>query len=221
MAGAERLFHTIVVVGAGLPLGCGGRAERSSDGAGGSANVDPVISEAGFGGVLEPPGIFLPSACASYSQYRCESYSPLQGCVCDPSSPLGPEDCGGATKISCDGSYCGRGVTCDAAIDRHIDCHCVPDAPDGPDACGGSGQFQCVEYTPEYRDCRCDPARPGTPAACAIPEQFHCRQYSPVPVECSCDPASVPEDECPTSCDYSCASDNPRFGCDCRCIVIR
>ncbi len=216
--GASRLFHAIVVMGASAAA-CGGRAERAAQaGAGGEGSVEPFTSLGGFAGASEPEGVFWPAACEHRGQYRCESYSPLQGCVCDPSLPASPEDCGGTAKMRCERTLCAPNEDC-STLDSHIDCRCVAENAAGPEECAGSGQFVCSEYTPSFYDCRCEADRPGTPENCSRPEDFFCENVAEM-TACRCDQGQL-EQECIPGCPYSCQSETPRFGCQCVCITIR
>jgi len=214
----RRLFHTVVVIGAAAGTGCGGQSES----AGAKQNDEPLppVVIAGDGGVIERPDAFWPTECASYSQFRCDSYSPLEGCMCDISAPLGPGDCGGAQALFCDAWVCPPGETCDSQ--NNVECRCSRGAPLSPLDCpGGAGQFECKRYTPDLESCSCNEDRPGAPEACLTTDAFVCESYSPL-MACSCDPSIIDEATCLASnrfCSYSCFSETPRFGCECECVT--
>jgi hypothetical protein len=215
---ARRLFHTVVVIGAAAGAGCGGQSQRAT-GETSEEPLPPVLIH-GDGGVVELEDAFWPTECASYAQFRCERYSPLEGCVCDTGAPLGPETCGGAPRFFCDARVCPPGETCD--VGNNVDCRCVLDAPLTPEECpGGAGQFECRLTTPRLESCSCDDTRPGTPEACPTTDAFVCDSYSPIRT-CSCNSEIVDEATCLASddyCTYQCVSEIPRFGCDCRCVT--
>ena len=83
----SRLFHTVVVVGAGIGVGCGGQSNTTNPPA---DEAPPPVVLAEDGGVIERPDAFWPNECASYAQFRCDRYTPLEGCRCDETAPTGP-----------------------------------------------------------------------------------------------------------------------------------
>jgi hypothetical protein len=224
--GAGKFFHTVVIMGLGAAGACGRGEQDAAEleaPTGGAGSVDPFTSLAGFAGASEPEGVFWPSECEYRSQYHCESYHPLQGCVCDESLPRGPQDCGGETRISCD-RLCAPGEACGlTGIEDYIDCHCNPDAPAGPEDCEGPGQFACEFYDPAFRDCVCNPDRPATPEDCDKPEDYFCNWQQPntdVFYDCACLAGTLPEVCQEQACPYTCQSTEPRFGCQCECGII-
>jgi hypothetical protein len=215
--GAARLFHAVVVVGAGVGTSCGARVDRASQES--SGEVPPVVV-ATEGGALPRADAFWPSRCASESQFRCSSYEPLEGCLCDPSAPRTPEDCGGPAKFECRQLICEPGKACPAYT--NVDCRCVPDAPSDPTGCAaGSGQFECAAYAPVYKTCRCNPDRPGNPTDCTPSDVFHCVTYAPTYYACECAKNLMSEADCTAQgCPYICVSQNPRYGCECQCVTV-
>lgn len=214
--GAERWFHTLVVVGAALG-GCGGKAGDApatggSSGDGGantsgantsggfstyggtytSGGISPMITLGGAPGVVprEPAGGVptSPLDCAFDAQYACDDYAAQAGCHCDPSAPT--------DRSSCQSPF-------------DFVCTEVPLCPPSFELCSST----------VFVDCRCDPSRPR-PEDCANPEQFYCKDAYPQWVDCSCR-ADLPVD--PASCNdsYCCQSDDPRFGCGCFCVRIK
>jgi hypothetical protein len=223
----ELLFHTVVVVGVTAGQACGGATEsttggRNLDGGGGDGATS---SQGGLGGggesrpvveggvdseVVAPPGVFWVEECEYSTQYRCESYAPLAGCVCDPTLPKSADECGGAQRIDCADTGCSPSGGC-----VEVNCRCVPDAPLAPEDCPSPGQFTCEQFDPEPRTCSCDPDRPGGPEACAITDQFQCRSYAPF-TQCTCNVSLPSEVDCVAAgCEYHCVSESPRFGCVC------
>jgi hypothetical protein len=154
----DRLFHSLVVVGAALGAGgCsstvdtqnagagGGSASGGQDGgatsgaggAGGAGGAD-AGADAGDAGPIDDAG-----QCPSATQFFCE-WTP-------------------------DGTVC----------------HCDPTAPAGPEACAHTQDFHCNEYTPVYTGCTCRPGSPLTAADCPDPQFFVCAVQDP-PIGCDC-----------------------------------
>jgi hypothetical protein len=213
----NRLFHTVVVVGAAIGVGCGGQSRTKDDG-----SVDgelPPVVLADDGGVIPRPDAFWPNQCASYAQFRCDRYSPLEGCRCDETAPAGPNDCGGNARFFCESFVCPPGETC--ANRKNVGCECRADAPLTPEDCpDGPGQFECT-YTDPPESCSCDPERPGHPESCTPTEAFVCLGYSPIYSTCQCNPSFEDEASClaKSYCDYECVSEMPRYGCLCDCVT--
>ena len=215
---ASRLFHTVVVVGAEFGTACGGNTEVGT-GAAAHGAVPPVVTGA-EGGIIPRADAFWPNACAHESQYRCANYAPLEGCVCDRSAPEGPAACGGDPKFQCD--HIVSNPDASSPSQPNVDCRCLPDAPGSPEDCpGGPGQFECDTYSPNFRTCRCNTTRPGNPVDCPLTDAFQCQEYSPVYYACTCSADVHGEAACTSagSCNYTCASVDPRFGCQCQCVV--
>jgi hypothetical protein len=213
----NRLFHTVVVVGAGIGMGCGGQSRATSDRSE-EEELPPVVF-ADDGGVLPRPDAFWPKQCASYAQFRCDRYSPLEGCRCDETAPLGPVDCGGNARLFCEALVCPPGEIC--AYRNNVDCECRQDAPLVPEDCpGGPGQFEC-RYDEPRESCSCNPERPGHPESCVPTDAFVCLEYVPVYATCECDPSFAGEAACLADewCDYACFSEAPRYGCLCECVT--
>lgn len=220
--GAKGLYHAIVVMGVGAIGACGRTEENAASE--GTANATGSASEAAasIGGFEAPEdSVIYPSDCEYRSQYRCDSYDPQLGCVCDDTRPRGGDDCGGAGRLHCERSICDPNEIC-LGPDYLVDCSCVEDAPAGPEECQGAGQFTCAFYTPEYRDCHCDEERPATPADCAEPEDYFCELVGAEAVSCSCEDFEASPEICQEQgCAYECQSYEPRFGCRCQCVTIR
>jgi hypothetical protein len=156
----DRLFHSLVVLGAAMGAGCGGNVEVASSGAntGGGQGGDSTTGSgagdstgtAGAGGLIGTGGtttttskvIDDPSDCEHSSQFVCAN-CPDCGCMCDPNLPAGPEDC------------------------------------------GGTQHFHCQSYDPQYATCYCDPNSPEKPEDCASPGYFYCDVQDP-PTGCHC-----------------------------------
>jgi hypothetical protein len=212
-----RLFHAVVVVGAGIGVGCGGQSRGSADSEP-EAPLPPVVL-AEDGGVISRPDAFWPNQCASYAQFLCDRYSPLEGCRCDETRPTGPDDCGHRARFFCEEFVCPPGETCD--LRPNVECECRPDAPLAPEDCpGGPGQFEC-RYENPRESCSCDPARPGHPDDCTLTDSFICLSYSPIYSTCECNSSQEDETSCLSDryCTYLCFSDTPRYGCLCECVT--
>jgi hypothetical protein len=213
----SRLFHSVVVVGASIGTGCGGQSHATADPPAEGALPPVVIAE--DGGLIPRPDAFWPNECASYAQFRCDRYSPLEGCRCDDTAPLTPADCGGNARFFCEAFVCPPGVACPPRY--NVGCVCRTDAPLVPEDCpGGPGQFECL-YREPNESCSCDPERPGHPDRCTPTDAFVCLEYIPVYATCECDAAFQDEASCLSRryCKYGCFSEAPRYGCLCECVT--
>ena len=191
-SGAERWFHTLVVVGASL-AGCGGKTSEpapTSTGTGGATAAQGGSgtsgAPAGAAGVGAAPS---PAMCAFPGQFVCGDYPTRTACYCDDAAPKDASECETPFDYTCTELAC---VT-----------------PSGS-----------VCFRPDYVACHCDTSAP-VPDDCATPEQFFCDGASQLPFTgCACRPEASPDpDSCPGS--YCCQSNSPRFGCDCRCALIK
>lgn len=213
----SRLFHSVVVVGAGIGFGCGGQSQATADRP--AEKTLPPVVLAEDGGVVPRADAFWPHECATYAQFRCDRYSPLEGCRCDETAPAGPEDCGGSARFFCESFVCPPGETCTHR--NNVGCECRAEAPLSPEDCpGGPGQFEC-KYAEPRESCSCDPERPGHPESCTPTDAFVCRDYSPVYSTCDCNPSFEDEASCLARdyCSYECFSEAPRYGCLCDCVA--
>jgi hypothetical protein len=153
----DRLFHSLVVLGAAIGAGCGGHVETSSGtteggtaagGGGGSAAaggqgggaatttgdggfIGTSTGTAGTGTVIDDP-----SDCEHPSQFECY-LCPDCGCECNPDLPAAPEDCGSTTDFHCD-----------MYTPEYVTCHCYPEAPDKPEDCPDQEYFYCAIEDP-------------------------------------------------------------------------
>ncbi len=155
--GLDRLFHSIVVVGAAIgAAGCPSTVtqEGTSSGTGGSGGSGTGSSSStstgsaggsstGGGGQGGSSGITQPSDCPSTTQFFCD-FTP-NGTVC----------------------------------------YCDMDAPLGPEACENTQDFQCEQYQPDYVGCHCDPNAPLVPEDCPPSFFFACAIKMP-PIGCQC-----------------------------------
>lgn len=222
---AKGLYHAIVVMGVSAIGACGRTEENAASDGTATATGSPSEGATGAAttGTFEAPedSALYPADCEYRSQYRCDSYDPLLGCVCDDTLPRGGDDCGGAARLHCERAVCDPSQICFGA-ENLVDCSCVNDAPVGPEDCRGAGQFTCAFYEPEYRDCRCDEERPATPADCPETEDYFCEFVGADAVSCFCDDRETSPEVCEEQgCIYECQSYEPRFGCRCRCLTIR
>jgi len=193
--GAERWFHTLVVVGAALG-GCSGRTVSGPEtggsngdaGANTTGGASPMPNLGGFAG--QPAGGASPSPkdCAFDAQFVCDDYEAQTGCHCNLNAPTDRSSCESQFDFVCDEvRFCPRGY----------------------DLCIGS----------VFVDCRCDTTRPR-PEDCENPEQFYCASGGPYWRDWSCrSEPPVDPDSCRDS--YCCQSDDPRFGCGCFCAQIK
>jgi hypothetical protein len=157
----DRLFHSLVVLGAALGAGCGARSQMlpgdppaGADGGGGAGGSSTATATVGAGGTTASSGaggfttttgteINDPSDCEHSSQYTCDLGPDGGICKCDPSLPTGPQDC----------------LT--------------------------TADFHCQGYDPEYVTCYCDPSSPDKPEDCPNADFFYCDIDSP-PTGCYC-----------------------------------
>jgi hypothetical protein len=154
----DRLFHSIVVLGAALGAGCSSNVEaidgQSASGSGGSGGAGGEGGAAGSGGVGGAGG---------------EGGGGGQG-----GAPVidDPSDCPSANQFQC--KY----------IDDKLVCFCDPNAPAGPEACEQTADFHCSQYEPEYVSCKCEPGSPTKAEDCG--EQFWACSYYDPPIGCHC-----------------------------------
>jgi hypothetical protein len=191
--GAERWFHTLVVVGASL-TGCGdvmsdtntlptgGSGSGSGMSTGGASNGGASGGGLGSGGALTGPSI-----CAYDAQFVCDDYAKRTNCRCDTTAPRQMSDCASPLDYQCTRLPC----------------------------TSPSGQL-CLGD--DFVGCRCDPSG-LRPSDCATPEQFFCGTDEGFFADCECSPVPQPT-ECGNQ-SVCCQSDNPRFGCDCCPAIIK
>ncbi len=117
-----------------------------------------------------------PDTCDAPGQLHCDEYEPAPlGCACDPSAPLGPEDCVDPTPNHvCEGTHEGTPIGCDCVGLQPADCEKTAD-------------FHCEQWEPEWMDCMCVPGSPESDAECIEQgfEVLYCHDYEP-PVGCYC-----------------------------------
>lgn len=190
--GADRWFHTLVVLGAALG-GCGGKTLEQggpvTTSSGGAGNVGGGSASAGQPNQAMAGGASLrPEACSFHTQFVCDDYAALSNCRCDPNAPHTPSDCPSPFDFVCTEIPCQPSATQICLGPIEVGCHCDPAAP-RPADCETPEQFFCETVAPHWRDCACRPERSADPAACRSGE-------------------------------YCCQSSDPRFGCGC-CRVDR
>jgi len=178
---AERWFHTLVVLGAGL-AGCGGSAVDEGG---------PAASDSGA--ARSDSGTDAPSSsrdCAAAAQFVCQDYATLAGCRCDPNAPLDQSACNSPFDFVCDEGPCeppspqsGTAL----CFSPSVGCRCDPQAP-RPADCAAPEQFFCNEIADRYLDCACQPERAAQPASC--PSEYCCQSSSPR-FGCSCECAMI------------------------------
>jgi hypothetical protein len=190
-----KLFHCIVVMGAAMGAGCGGKEEVAgpvSGDAGTDATSGSSSGSAGSSGsTSEAGGLMFPQDAGCDSP---PSFGSGPGCqyngVCGagtPQAPLGPHDCAHPQQLECN---FGMPCTCNTA------------APLVPSDCPSTSEFHCDDWLRPC-GCRCSPNAVPGPSACgcdggaaADASQWcpggvwQCHSYEP-PVDCQCFP-SVP-----------------------------
>lgn len=179
--GAERWFHTLVVVGASLG-GCGGKTAEpgeppSPTSTGGAAGAGGSAGRAGSAGLSEP----RPSMCAAAAQFVCDDWVALSGCRCDPDAPVDARACASPFDFSC------REVPCEAGPNEicfepdYVACHCDPTLP-RPSDCASPEEFFCEVSVPPFKACGCQsPA--VDPASCRF--EYCCQSSDPI-FGCEC-----------------------------------
>lgn len=190
--GAERWFHTLVVVGAAL-AGCGGKTLEQGGPAtrtrGGAMNGGATSASAGRPGQSTGgSGTASPEACSFHTEFVCDDYATLSNCSCDPSAPHDASACQSPFDFVCTEIPCTPSANVICLGVSVVGCRCDPSAP-RPEDCEMPEQFFCTTLYPDWRDCACRP-------------------------EAAVDPASCPDS-------YCCQSHDPRFGCDCSCARIK
>jgi hypothetical protein len=178
-AGAARLFHTIVVVGASLGCGGGGDVRPPADASTPTSFGGDVTTARADGAPTNVcdcarPGTFRCRACASGKspiRGRCLDNDGV-GCECDVSVPIAaPGDCPHPEQFVCNAS------------------------PDYASAILGAGFPSDDWYA--FADCSCDPTLPVLPSDCDCERcSFTCADYEP----CSASTAGMDADRVRYAC---------------------
>jgi hypothetical protein len=175
----HRLFHTLVVCGAGLTLvHCGGKSntdEEPSDAVGGEGGSSSPENggEAGVGGSVSMGGSVESSGMGGTG-----------GTIVlgDPVPPAKPTERWSCSQRDCVSDVL-SGESCWVAANR----------PAGADECGPAEIFACMAASLEGAEvrtnCECVP-RPENDADCPCPSDSGCLDEAPYPGECS-DGASI------------------------------
>lgn len=160
--GAERWFHTLVVVGASL-TGCGGATtDKDMPATGGSGSVmstgGAASGAASGGGAPTNPG-----ECASAAQFVCDDYPTRTNCRCDPAAPRQMSDCKSPLDYQCIELVCQAspppGELCFG--DVYVACRCEPSGL-RPSDCATPEQFFCSVDDRFFSGCECSPTPPPT-----------------------------------------------------------
>lgn len=150
----DRLFHSIVVLGAALGGGCSSKVEsvdaQGASGSGGDAGSGGAAGAAGeggaggSGGAMADAGVVIddPSDCEFSAQFSC-SFGDETVCQCDPNAPKGPEDCEKAPDFHC-WEY----------EPQYVTCKCVPGSPESQEDCEEPTFFYCAYDNPPI-GCHC------------------------------------------------------------------
>lgn len=150
----DRLFHTLVVVGASLSA-CGGRsvhdgntpasAGSAGEGSAGSAGARPTLA---------------PSDCSDAAQYTCQDYTTWSGCHCDPAAPRSRADCADPLEFHCQAIKRGPFDPPESGLlvsgDLFVGCVCMAPAL-RPEDCSSPEAFLCARVQPDFADCHCEP----------------------------------------------------------------
>lgn len=161
--GAERWFHTLVVVGASL-TGCGDVTSDTNTlptgGSGSGMSTGGASSGGASGGGLGGGTLTGPSICSYDAQFVCDDYAKRTNCRCDTTAPRQTSDCASPLDYQCTRLPC----------------------------TSPSGQLCLGE---DFVGCRCDPSG-LRPSDCATPEQFFCSPDERFFADCECRPAPQP-----------------------------
>ena len=158
----SRMFHSIVLMGSGLALGCGGVAQTSpepasggSAGAGGAENAGGASQPIADHPIVVPPDpeFVNPLSCAP-SQWTCVGgqtgchnelgFALGTSCFCDPSRPAQASDCSPGEEFTC--VYANRDADGHYFAPFPYQCLCRPPEGNCSATCRasyGSGEFTC------------------------------------------------------------------------------
>ena len=165
----DRFFHSMVVMGSALALGCGGvsvhdpspRPEEDGFQAGTGGSGGAAIGTAGSGGTgtstagsgfvgvagsAGTPPTHCPDAQYTCTGFTCDDDSWTEGgrCYCDPSRPLGAADCNAGKSFVCRSTLTDPRTGAALPQPTGLDCQCITVAETCSDACGAA--------YPEYAD---------------------------------------------------------------------
>src|SRR4051812_19605681 len=110
--GAERWFHTLVVVGAsltgcggattdrGTPATSGGASSTGGKGTGGTASGGTASGGSASGG-LDGGTLPSPRMCKFAAQFVCDDYATRTNCRCDTTAPLNMGQCQSPLDYQC------------------------------------------------------------------------------------------------------------------------
>ncbi|UQA57535.1 hypothetical protein [Polyangium aurulentum] len=136
----DRLFHSIIVLGAAIGNGCsgnveipgnaggaGGESASASGTGGGSSSSSSASSSSGGadGGVVDDP-----FDCAHSTQFFCQDVLGQTVCNCDPTAPAGIDGCDKTQDLHCQ-QY----------MPVVTGCKCVAGSPATQADCGDPDQF--------------------------------------------------------------------------------
>jgi hypothetical protein len=181
--GAERWFHTLVVVGASL-AGCGGKTATEQ--------TEPVQttstggSESSLGGAGRS-SITKPSDCAYDGQFTCDNYDTLANCRCNADAPQDSSACTSPFDYACEQIACRTDTNQPCLGPINVGCYCDPSALK-PTDCPTPEQFFCDHFENNYfADCMC-----RTPAVDLAACDFgYCCQSASPRFGCQCCPAPI------------------------------
>jgi hypothetical protein len=184
---ADRLFHTLVVVGASLQ-GCGGKAaqELASVSQGGGAGASDSGAAAGAAGKS-----LMPSDCVTPADFTCSDYAALTACFCNPNAPQTRADCADPFEFQCHAfepspppSPNNGQIQINSPVTLYVGCSCTTPLL-RPESCSTPEAFFCARTEPDFADCRCDPASVCTseqPCCQSAQPRFGCG-CCPVPIK--------------------------------------
>ncbi|HEX3593997.1 MAG TPA: hypothetical protein VHU80_02815 [Polyangiaceae bacterium] len=176
---SERLFKSIVVLGAALTGGCGGMVSRpTGDPSPENGGSDTVAASTGGAGAASGGSSIVVSA-AGGAVARGSGGSPQAGLLA--------LDCPTQQVVcECDNANgflepCTPGT----ATGQAIHCNCDKTAPLVPADCPSTTQFTCIDWSAAGTSCSCDATAPFSSAVCDPGYVYMCHSYGP-DVGCRC-----------------------------------
>jgi hypothetical protein len=185
-AGAERWFHTLVVMGAALG-GCGGKSVEeghTTTGGDGGAISTAGSSAGSTNNVAGSGGPTSPDECAFDGAFVCQDYVNRLDCRCDSTRPRAASACLSPFDFACADLPCSAPGNELCLATRFVDCYCDPNALK-PEDCGAPELLFCDTSRAPFRRCTCHPGPAIYPEQC--PDSYCCESLDPLfGCDCSC-----------------------------------
>jgi hypothetical protein len=168
----DRFFHSMVVMGSALALGCSGVSVHDASPGSEEDGVEATAGRGGSGGAptgtagsggtatagtgsagISGSGGTATSQCPD-EQYTCTGFTCYDDvwteggrCYCDPSLPVSPADCNAGTTFVCRPTLTDRRTGAALPEPARLDCRCVPAAESCSDTCRATDP----DYADGYR----------------------------------------------------------------------